>query len=184
MPIARETIEGYLRRTHGIRDVAWLTRADMGHVRRLEDAGVRGASNEGLLAVAARQHVCAALSGPEFRHESAPCVQWVADGIVIGEEVADPARRAELSTSATVGRMGPQFFLYYDRIKAVRGKAPRFVFRPLPFAELEACAEVQRVVSASPGGTADGYLKQRFGWPGDDGGLGTILIGFDAREGF
>lgn len=183
MPIVRRTIEECLRRTHGIRDVAWLTRADMGHIRRLEDAGARSASNEGLFAVAARQHVCAVLSGPEFRHESAPCVQWVADGVVIGEEVTDPARRAELSASATVGRMGPQFFLYYDRIKAARGKAPRFVFRPLPFPELEDCAGLRRVVSASPGGGADGYLKQRFGWPSEDGGLGTILIGFDSREG-
>jgi hypothetical protein len=178
MPLALETIEWRLRQTTGIRDVGWLTGADVGVVRRLETADAPGARNEGLLAVAGRPHVCAALSGPEFRHESAPCVQWVADGIVIGEEVTDPARRAGLLATPGVACLGANFFLYYDRMETVRGKAPRFVFRPLPFGELETCGGVRGVVSASPGAPADDYLKRRFEWPRGDAGLGTILIGF------
>jgi hypothetical protein len=179
MPLNRKIIETVLRKTPGIRDVAWLSRAEVGAVQRLESADPVTGANEGVEAVADRQHACATLSGPEFRHQSAPCVQWVVDGTVIGEEVTDPARRAGLLAAPGVGSLGENFFLYYNRMRTVRGKAPRFVYRSLPFSELAACDGVCEVVSASPGAAGDDYLKRRFEWPLGDAGLGTILIGFN-----
>ena len=180
MPVVFDTVERILRKIIGIVDMAWLTREDRQQAQKMEgDAGL----NRGMLEVLARQHVCVALSGAGFRHESAPCVQWVAGGIVIGEEVTDPKRRTELLASPAVGRLGENFLLYYDRMKSVRGKEPAFVYRPLPFAEVAACREVRDVVSASPGSVVDLYLKRRFAWSRQDSRLGTILVGFNSREG-
>ncbi len=183
MPLDRENVEERLRQTRGIRDMAWLSRGDRARVRRLEGDGKAAGVNQGMREVFARHHACALLSDAGFRHESAPCVQWVADGVVIGEEVTDPARRRDLLASPGVGCLGAGFFLYYDRMRAARGREPGFVYRPLPFGELAAWGGVRAVVSASPGVAADAYLKCRFRWPVGDGGLGTILLGFDPPEG-
>jgi hypothetical protein len=109
-------------------------------------------------------------------------VQWVVEGIVIGEEVGDARRRAELLASPEVVQVGKTFLLYYDRMKQVRGKKPTFVYRPLPFEEVAACQYAREVVSASPGAEVDLHLKRRFGWSDENGSLGTILVGFNERN--
>ena len=179
MPLVREAVEGVLRKIAGILDVAWLSVEDRRHVALREGAD---SGNIGLNEVLSRQHVCTVLSSAQFRHERSSCVQWVVDGVVIGEEVSDAERRAELLTSPEVGQMGKNFLLYYDRMKGVRGKKPRFVYRPLPFDEVAACKNVREVVSASPGADVDLYLKQRFGWSSEDRRLGTIVVGFNRRD--
>ena len=175
MPPILVSVERILRKTAGIVDVSWLDEEERRQVKTLEGSGCL---NRGLVEVLALQHVCALLSDAEFRHESAPCVQWVVEGTVIGEEVTDPKRREALLASPAVGKMGDNFLLYYDRMKEARGKAPKFVFRPLPFAEAAACDGITDVVCASPGSAVDLYLKQRFDWPRQDPRLGTILVGF------
>ena len=161
-------------------DMAWLTAADRRQVARLEGTG---SGNLGMHEVLLRQEVCAVLSSAEFRHERSSCVQWVVEGIVIGEEVGDARRRAELLASPEVAQVGKTFLLYYDRMKQVRGKKPTFVYRPLPFEEVAACQYAREVISASPGAEVDLYLKRRFGWSGKDSRLGTILIGFNRQDG-
>ena len=173
-------VESCLRQTRGIRDLGWLTAEERNRVRRLEAAGT--GVNAGVLEVLDRRHVCAALSDADFRHASAPCVRWVADGIVIGEEVVDPGRREALLRSPAVGCLGNGFLLYFDRMKAARGKQPVFVYESLPFAEVADCDNVRQVVSCSPGSGVDLYVKRRFAWPEHDAALGTILIGFETSD--
>jgi len=172
-----DNVDACLRQTRGIRGVGWLATEERNCVRRLEALGM--GVNTGLLEVLDCRHVCAVLSDTDFRHDSSSCVRWVAEGIVIGEEVPDRSRREVLLRSPSVGCLGDRFLLYYDRMKASRGKPPVFVYGSLPFAELAVCENVRQVVSCSPGADADLYVKRCFAWPQDDVVLGTILIGFE-----
>ncbi len=176
--------EKVLRATRGILDVAWLIPAARERILELEDQGTRTGlgryDNEGVHEVLSRKHACAVLNNNDFRHASDPCLIWMAGGTVIGEEVTDPRRLEALAGETDVKLIGRNFALYLDRMEEAAGKEPRFVVRGLPFPELETVAGIKEVLSASPLGSADLYLKGLFGWDTRDKALGTILVGFNA----
>jgi len=99
--------------------------------------------------------------------------------VVIGEEVSDPERVEALKRRDGVKVIGKNFVVFLDRIKKTAAQPPTFVFRALPFPEIEGIPGVKDVLSASPLGSADLYLKERFGWERGKPELGTILIGFN-----
>jgi hypothetical protein len=179
-------VETVLRSTKGILDVKWLDQEIRKRVFDLEEEvrkeGLSGEGkyyNEGVADVLARKYVCVVLNNNEFRHATAPSLFWIAGNVVIGEEMTDAIRLQELARDENVKVLRKNFVLYYDRMKAARGKAPKFVVRSLPFPEIEGVAGIREVLSASPIGSADVYFKERFGWDVKARDLGTILIGFN-----
>ncbi len=119
------------------------------------------------------------LNNNEFRHATEPSLFWVAGDIVIGEEVTDDTRLRHLKEKNTVKILRKKFVLHFDRMKEARGHPPVFIVRGLPFPEVEGIHGIQDVFSASPVGSVDIYLKERFGWDTKARDLGTILIGFN-----
>ena len=181
-----EKVEAVLRSTKGILDVKWLDPEAQKKTLELEQdvcqeglCGTGGYYNEGVADVLARKYVCVVLNNNEFRHATAPSLFWIAGNVVIGEEVIDAVRLQELAGDENVKVFRKNFVIYYDRMKAARGKAPKFVVRGLPFPEIEGVAGIRKVLSASPIGSADVYFKERFGWDVRAHDLGTILIGFN-----
>lgn len=182
----KPSVEKALRNTRGILAVGWIDENDRGILRRFEEelqerglGGLGKYCNEGVLTVLARRMVCVVLNNNDFRHASEPCLSWVMGGVVIGEEVCDPERLESLKKSEKVKVIGKNFAVYYDRIKQNAGQRPVFVFRGLRFPELEGIPGVEDILSASPLGSADLYLKEHFGWETGKPELGTILIGFN-----
>jgi len=180
-----ETVEPILRTTKGILDVKWLDREARTQVADIENkahsevlSGSGGYYNEGVINVLDRECVCVVLNNNAFRHATAPSLFWVAGGVVIGEEVTDPERLRALVKQDNVKTLKKNFVLYYDRMRSTRGQVPVFVIRGLPFPEIEGVTGVRDVLSASPIGSVDIYLKERFGWSTEVRDLGTILIGF------
>lgn len=185
-----EKVEAVLRSTRGILDVKWLDPEAQKKTLELEQdvcqeglCGKGSYYNEGVAGVLARKYVCVVLNNNEFRHATAPSLFWIAGNVVIGEEITDAVRRQELARDENVKVLRKNFVLYYDRMKAARGKAPMFVVRGLPFPEIEGIAGIRAVLSASPIGSADVYFKERFGWDVKARDLGTILIGFNYSGG-
>jgi hypothetical protein len=180
-----EEAEKALRATRGILDVAWLTPEMRQKVLELEaQAEARRSGpgryyNEGVRQVLSRQDVCVVLNNNDFRHASDPCLLWVAGGVVIGEEIADPRRLEGLRGARDVTLIGRNFALYLDKMEEVLGEEPKFVVQGLPFPELETISGIKDILSASPLGSADLYLKGLFKWDIRDTSLGTILIGFN-----
>jgi hypothetical protein len=180
-----EEAEKVLRATRGILDVAWLTPEMRQKVLELEaQAEARRSGpgryyNEGVCQVLSRQDVCVVLNNNDFRHASDPCLLWVAGGVVIGEEIADPRRLEALRGARDVTLIGRNFALYLDKMEEVLGEEPKFVVQGLPFPELETISGIKDILSASPLGSADLYLKGLFKWDIRDTSLGTILIGFN-----
>ena len=181
-----ETVEPILRTTKGILDVKWLDREARTKVAEIENraqsevlSGSGGYYNEGVIKVLARRFVGVLLNNNEFRHATEPSLFWVAGDIVIGEEVMDPRRLQALIRQDNIKVLKKNFVLYFDRMKEARGQMPVFVIRGLSFPEIEDISGLRDVLSASPAGSVDVYLKERFGWDTKARDLGTILIGFN-----
>lgn len=179
-------VEPVLRKTKGILDVKWLDEETRAKILEIENninkEGLSlsgGYYNEGVIDVLARRFVGALLNNNEFRHASEPSLFWVAGDIVIGEEVMDPKCLQALIKQDNIKILKKNFVLYFDRMKETRGQVPVFVIRGLSFPEIEEITGIRNVLSASPTGSADVYLKERFGWDTKDRILGTILIGFN-----
>lgn len=181
-----EKVEEALRNTRGILDVAWVGKVDIKTVDRcekeLQEKGLGGLGkycNEGMSDVLSRRFICAVLNNNDFRHASKPCLAWMVGDVVIGEEITDKNYLETLKTSERIKVIGNNFVIYYDRIKGTAAQSPVFVCRALPFPEIEDIPDIRDVLSASPIGSADVFLKNRFGWDTHDPALGTILIGFN-----
>lgn len=182
-----EKVDTVLRSTRGILDVKWLDSEVKKRVLELEELvrkeglslGTGAYYNEGVVEVLSREYVCVVLNNNEFRHASEPSLFWVAEDIVIGEEVTDPERLKALKKNGNIKVLKKDFVLHFDRMKKARGRPPVFVVRGLPFPELEGIAEIREIISASPVGSADIYFKGCFGWDTNAPELGTILIGFN-----
>lgn len=179
-------VEQALRDTKGILEVGWIDEQDRQTIRQfeqeLQERGLGGLGkycNEGVLKVLGSQMVCAVLNNNDFRHATEPCLSWVVGDVVIGEEVSDQDRLEALKRSGGVKVIGKNFVVFSQRIKETAGRQPTFVFRALAFPEVENIPGVIDVLSASPHGAADLYLKERFGWEAGSPELGTILIGFN-----
>ncbi len=179
-------VETALYATPGIIDVGWLSPEDRQEVRKREELvekeGLALAGtyhNIGIIEVLERQQVCAVLNNNDFRHATEPALAWVCGDVVIGEEIVDERRLEELCQHRDVKVLGKNFVLYFDRIRQTRGQKPNFVVKGLAFPEIQHLPFVADVLSASPIGSADIYLKKRFAWQSDDLALGTILIGFN-----
>ena len=182
-------VDAALLATRGIVDVKWLSEAERNEVLQREEVvekeGLALAGtyrNDGMIQVLCRKHVCAVLNNNDFRHATEPALAWVCGDVVIGEEIVDDWRLNQLCQRRNVKVLGKNFVLYFDRIRQTRGQKPHFVVKGLAFPEIEHLPFVADVLSASPIGSADLYLKKRFGWPTDDQTLGTILIGFNAAN--
>lgn len=181
-----EQIETVLISTKGILDVKWLDQAARKEVSGIENnlyknglSGLGGYYNEGVKDVLSRKHICVVLNNNEFRHATDPSLFWVAGDIVIGEEITDQDRLRDLKEKNTVKILRKKFVLYLERMKDARGHQPVFIIRGLPFHEIEGIPGIHDVLSASPVGSVDVYLKERFGWNTKARNLGTILIGFN-----
>lgn len=175
-----------MRAARGILDVGWIAEEDAATISELEkdlhDKGLGGIGkycNAGVFEVISRQFICAVLNNNEFRHADKPCLSWMMGDVVIGEEVTDERHLESLKASGKVKVIGRNFVIYYDRIRAAASQPPVFVCRALAFPEVEGVPGVRDVLSASPVGAADLYLKNKFGWDTKDPALGTILIGFN-----
>jgi hypothetical protein len=179
-------VEPILRSTRGILDVKWLDEEIRTKILEIENkinkeglARSGGYYNEGVIDVLARRFVGALLNNNEFRHATEPSLFWVAGDMVIGEEVMDPGRLQDLIKQENIKILKKNFVLYFDRMKRARGRMPVFVVRGLSFPEIEDITGIRNVLSASPIGSVDIYLKEQFGWDTKARDLGTILIGFD-----
>lgn len=184
-----KNVEAALRATKGILDIGWTSKEDIAIISRseqeLQEKGLGGLGrycNEGVSKVIARQSVCVVLNNNEFRHADKPCLCWMVDDVVIGEEISDEEHLNFLKKQGKVKVIGKNFVMYFDRIKTVAGKPPVFVCRALAFPEIEGVPGVRDVLSASPIGSADLHLKQKFGWDDKNPELGTILIGFNYQK--
>ena len=187
----RKKLESVIKKIPGIQDVAWLSDEERQKIAELEGlqekkgVSTKGAGayqNPGMSQVLSRQEVCIILNDNNFRHALTPSLWWMMGDVIIGEEITDPEKLAEIQKTQKVKMMGEKFVVYFDRMKTAPREEPRWVIQGLDFPEIEHFPGIKDVISAAPVGSVDVYLKEKFGWNLNDSTLGTIAIGLNVKE--
>ena len=139
--------------------------------------------NEGITEVLARDHVIVITHSRELRHPPGPIVVIHDETSIVGEEIWQSDRLTKLSHDPNAILLGKSMVLYRDTLSRARGKALRLSYRALPFPELDDLEGVTDVVSVTVGPLTHILLSQSAGWDFNDPDLGTVLIGFNGRDG-
>ncbi len=175
-----------LKTVKGIVDFAILSKEDLQKVLKLEEEaekkavmGITRCFNKGLREVMNRDMIISVANNNEFRHASEPTIYWVVADTIIGQEVPAKCDTEQLKKDQNLIFIGQNFVLYKDVLKQARSKDAIFIFPGLKFPELEVISEIKDIISASPSGPSDIYIKKKVNWSLKDPTLGTILIGFN-----
>jgi len=179
--------ENLIKAILGVIAVQRLSKEDCARIMELEEKGELETfgmerRNEGLREVLRREIVFAVVHSSEFRAPKEPIMVWTLDGEVVGEMIPnlaeDKPKTNRFSKAIFVSR---DFVIYRDRFKKASGGRMALVFPKVSFPELSDVRGVRDVVSGSPSGEADNYVKRKIGVNTSDIKLGTVLVGFNAK---
>jgi hypothetical protein len=136
--------------------------------------------NEGIRDVLSRDHVIVISHSRLLRHPPGPTLVLCDRDSLIGEEVWEPDRIANVSQDPNVIWLGRNMIIYRDAIARARGRPLTFCYRALAFPELDEVEGIRDVVSVTIGSLTHLRLSQEIGWNYDNPDLGTVLIGFNS----
>jgi len=144
----------------------------LGHV---VNAGVREVLACGLIYVA--------LTNMDFEWGCGPSLVMKKGQELVGEEVRDKQRLAELSNRKDVWFMHQNFVVYKDKVSFPQDLMKKICHFEIPGLPAEWCLvedenfECRSIIYANPSTLGDIYLKKQYFNEIDEKGLGTILIG-------
>ena len=144
----------------------------LGHV---VNAGVREVLACGLIYVA--------LTNMDFEWGCGPSLVMKKGEELVGEEVRDEQRLAELSNRKDVWFMHQNFVIYKDKVSFPQDMMKKICHFEIPGLPAEWCLvedenfECRSIIYANPSTLGDIYLKKQYFNEIDEKGLGTILIG-------
>jgi len=172
-----------LKNIDGLIDVKFLSQEDISTLKSLEEEaekhvfmGLARGVNEGVHEVFRRSKVLAMLTNMAFQWPSEPTVKLFFDGVMVGEEIRDKKKLAELKAAGHI-HLG-SFILYRERLKEKRSSKNGVIIIPhIKVVEIDKIKEIKNPVVGSPSLLSDEYLKSLF--KSNAPGQGTLLIGFD-----
>jgi hypothetical protein len=144
----------------------------LGHV---VNAGVREVLACGLIYVA--------LTNMDFEWGCGPSLVMKKGQELVGEEVRDKQRLAELSNRKDVWFMHQNFVIYKDKVSFPQDLMKKICHFEIPGLPAEWCLvedenfDCRSIIYANPSTLGDIYLKKQYFNEIDEKGLGTILIG-------
>ncbi len=105
------------------------------------------------------------------------------DQEVVGEEVRNKARIAELSEKENVWFLHKNFVVYKDKISFPQDIMKKVCYFEIPCLPADFCIldnddfQCQSIIYSNPSTLCDIYLKEKYFAGIDEKGLGTILVG-------
>ncbi len=179
-------VEHFLQRVQsikGIRGAKLIPRECIGRLKELEAQaernvlmGLAKGYNEGVKLVLSREYIIAALTDPSMEWPEEPTVKLFYDDLLVGEEVRNNERLEQYKAAGEM--ILGTFVIYRERLQANRGRGnARVVIPHVPLKELEGVEGTRDVIAGSPSCPLDAYLRTFF--DRDEGGLGTLLVGFN-----
>jgi hypothetical protein len=182
-------ISEFLKKISGIRDVFLLDEADRFELLKIEVAAEKKAFmgmgkmyNSGIRGVLQCPIVFVAITDMNLDWGFQSHMLLMKDDEIVGEEVYDPGKIAELQKKLNVSFLHRNFVIYKDKIDF-----PRDIVEKKCYFELPACVgdgtfpgvnhfgESMYCFPSTPG---DVFLKQRYYESIDERGTGTLVIGF------
>jgi hypothetical protein len=145
--------------------------------------GLGNVVNAGVREVLACGLIYVALTNMDFEWGCGPSLVMKKGQELVGEEVRDKQRLAELSDRKDVWFMHQNFVVYKDKVSFPQDLMKKICHFEIPGLPAEWCLvedenfECRSVIYANPSTLGDIYLKKQYFNEIDEKGLGTILIG-------
>jgi len=139
--------------------------------------------NAGVRKVLTYEFIYVALTNMDFAWGAHPSLVMRKGEELVGEEVQDKQRIAELSKRKDVWFMHQNFVIYKDKVSFPQDLMKKICHFEIPGLPAEWCLvedenfECRSVIYANPSTLGDIYLKKQYFNEIDEKGLGTILIG-------
>ena len=139
--------------------------------------------NAGVREVLACGLIYVALTNMDFEWGCGPSLVMKKGEELVGEEVRDKQRLAELSNRKDVWFMHQNFVVYKDKVSFPQDLMKKICHFEIPGLPAEWCLvedenfECRSIIYANPSTLGDIYLKKQYFNEIDEKGLGTILIG-------
>ncbi|MGE5839640.1 MAG: hypothetical protein ACM34H_06870 [Deltaproteobacteria bacterium] len=181
-----------LRQVKGIVDAVRLSDQDRKRILQIEDdaerrslMGLGKVTNTGVRAVADCDLVYVALNNLDFDWGCSANLLLKKGDEIVGEEIRDEKRIAELSGKKNAWFMHRNFVVYKDRVCFPQDIMNKTCHFEIPSLSAEWCSlgdekdRFQSIIYANPSTPADLHLKENYFGGKDERGLGTILIGFN-----
>jgi hypothetical protein len=147
--------------------------------------GLGNVVNAGVRKVLTFELIYVALTNMDFAWGAHPSLVMRKGEELVGEEVQDKQRIAELSKRKDVWFMHQNFVIYKDKVsfpQDLMKKICHFEIPGLPadWCRLEdAAIENHSIIYANPSTLGDTFLKKQYFNGNNEKGLGTILVGID-----
>ena len=145
--------------------------------------GLGNVVNAGVREVLACGLIYVALTNMDFEWGCGPSLVMKKGEELVGEEVRDKQRLAELSNRKDVWFMHKNFVVYKDKVSFPQDMMKKICHFEIPGLPAEWCLvedenfECRSIIYANPSTLGDIYLKKQYFNEIDEKGLGTILIG-------
>jgi hypothetical protein len=145
--------------------------------------GLGNVVNAGVREVLACGLIYVALTNMDFEWGCGPSLVMKKGEELVGEEVRDKQRLAELSNRKDVWFMHQNFVVYKDKVSFPQDMMKKICHFEIPGLPAEWCLvedenfECRSIIYANPSTLGDIYLKKQYFNEIDEKGLGTILIG-------
>ena len=145
--------------------------------------GLGNVINAGVREVLACGLIYVALTNMDFEWGCGPSLVMKKGEELVGEEVRDKQRLAELSNRKDVWFMHQNFVVYKDKVSFPQDLMKKICHFEIPGLPAEWCLvedenfECRSIIYANPSTLGDIYLKKQYFNEIDEKGLGTILIG-------
>ena len=145
--------------------------------------GLGNVVNAGVREVLACGLIYVALTNMDFEWGCGPSLVMKKGEELVGEEVRDKQRLAELSNRKDVWFMHQNFVVYKDKVSFPQDLMKKICHFEIPGLPAEWCLvedenfECRSIIYANPSTLGDIYLKKQYFNEIDEKGLGTILIG-------
>ena len=145
--------------------------------------GLGNVVNAGVREVLTCGLIYAALTNMDFEWGCRPTLVMKKGQELVGEEVRDKQRIAELSNREDVWFMHQNFVIYKDKVSFPQDLMKKVCHFEIPGLPAEWCVveddnfQCRSIIYANPSTLGDMFLKKQYFDEIDEKGLGTILIG-------
>jgi hypothetical protein len=179
-----------LKQVKGIVDALPLSDQDRARILHIEEdaerrslMGLGKVTNSGVKAVMDCDLVYVALNNLDFDWGCGANLLLKKGDEIVGEEIHDETRIAELSGKKNVWFMHRNFVVYKDKVCFPEDIMNKTCYFEIPGMAAGWCSlgdednQFQSIIYANPSTPADLHLKENYFGGKDERGLGTILIG-------
>lgn len=147
--------------------------------------GLGNVVNAGVREVLTYEFIYVALTNMDFDWGCQPSLVMKKGQELVGEEVRDKERLAELSNRKDVWFMHQNFVIYKDKVSFPQDLMKKICHFEIPELQAEWCQvddealDNHSIIYANPSTLGDTFLKEQYFDAIHEKGLGTILVGVD-----